>query len=468
MLLWLVVAVELVNEVVRAFGSTDTARADYFPLSAVGVAVIAVAGAVVSAFVLIRGRLTNDQAIWSLAVLALLVTPAVGALANTGLARAPGVSVTSPAVALSLTLAGLGLALGLGDAQPDRARRHLFALIAVVAWLNVLAVVAHYRLGTPAFATAVQGPDQLDAILTNPFSSQGRLAGLLTDADLLGVTMAIGLAFQVRYLAWLATRRRRLLATVLAIVAALPTAGLVWFSYTRWALAAVLVGLLVAALPWQRWRTGWAPWLLGIGCLLAVIVPVATGIWTGVGTTERRTLWQEIHQLFLTSPLFGAGTTSTPAGLPNGQNQLAEAGGQAGWFGIAVLATALLIAAFAGWRARRQDGKAGLAVTITASVVMGFAVVTPWTDYRVLPLAMVVLIATIATSLGLLASTDSDVNVGTFADTSTLPTATGPPQDPAADVEFSAGDADAGWGARGVISTALVVLVAALIIVLVS
>lgn len=105
----------------------------------------------------------------------------------------------------------------------------------------------------------------------------------------------------------------------------------------------------------------------------------------------------------------------------DGQNQLAEAGGQAGWFGIAVLATALLIAAFAGWRARRKDGKAGLAVTITASVVMGFAVVTPWTDYRVLPLAMVVMIATIATSLGLLASTDSDADGGTIADTSTLP-----------------------------------------------
>lgn len=448
-LLWLVVAVEMANAIWSSAIGSGAGSPKEFPLGWVGIAIIGVAGVGVAAFMLIRGHLTNDQAIWSLAVLAALVAPAVGALANTGLARTPNVVVTSPPVAISLALGGLGLALGLSDAEPARVRRHLFALVSVVSWLNVAAVAARYQVGRPAFTSTIQGPDQLDAILTNPFSSVGRLSGLFGLPDLLGVTMAVALAFQVRYLAHLASTGRRWTAALLAVVGALPTAGLLWFSYSRWSLAAVVVGLLIALLPWQRFRDGWPPVLLLAGVVVVMAVPAAIGIWSGIGTTERRTLWREVYQQFQTSPVFGLGSTSTTAGLPNAENQLVESAGQAGWFGIASVLVLVLAAAYAAWRSRRVDGKAGVAVVTTGAVVMGFAVLLPAAADRALPLGLVVLIAVIASSLGLLADPNPAGGVELAPE------------------ELSAGDADAGWSARGVLVTAAVVLIAAAIIALV-
>ena len=138
-------------------------------------------------------------------------------------------------------------------------RRHLFALVSVVSWLNVAAVAARYQVGRPAFTSTIRGPDQLDAILTNPFSSVGRLSGLFGLPDLLGVTMAVALAFQVRYLAHLASTGRRWTAALLAVVGALPTAGLCGSPTRDGPSAAVVVGLLIALLPRQRFRDGWPP-----------------------------------------------------------------------------------------------------------------------------------------------------------------------------------------------------------------
>ena len=265
----------------------------------------------------------------------------------------------------------------------DLRRRLLVGLGWFYGWGSVLVAVSQLVFGGPI--VIVGGDPRYGRWLSAlglPVSDVGSLNGLTPGRIFLAMNCGLLLVYVVRLLLRDRSGWRGWLMPLGLVLA------LGW-SFGRVGLFAAVLGLVGAAVPWQRWRPVW-PFLAAVA-VFALPLGVSRVLTLGKGTTQWRfDLWDKYFGAGIWGP-FGIGPQTPPDPIRgHAHNQLLETLASGGWIGIAGLLAFLFLGFVAAARVAVLDNRATYAVLFGMCAVFASDVVTFAPTFTILNSAFVI------------------------------------------------------------------------------
>lgn len=332
-----------------------------------------------------RGRLTVQQ--WLLVgAVGLWIGAAALSMTVHGLVQDPRFWSVS-AIAVGLAVAGALIPF-------EGLRRLLLALGWFFGWGSVLAGLSDLLLGWP---TVLIGNDprygRWLSMLGLQVGEVPSLNGVTPGRVYVGLTCAVLLVFAVRAAPGLWTW----------VMSAGLVAATVW-SFSRTGLVAMVVGLLVTFIPFERMRT--VAWPLGL-LVVWILLPMTLSVWLRTtAISDGTTRWRfDLWGSYLTNPQvwmpFGIGPMpATPKQADHAHQQLLEALATGGWIGLGGCLAFVVIALWVAVRVVRVDNRATIGVVFVMGSIFQVDVITYSTNYMTLNNAFVLIVATVVSAAG--------------------------------------------------------------------
>ncbi len=356
------------------------------PVGATGLSVLGWSGLVVVMLAIWRGSINPRQ--WQMVA---AVTAWIGSAA---LSMSVHASVQDPrfwAVAASCAaVATAGALIGFG-----LVRRLLLALGWFYGWGSVLVGLSDLMFGWPT--VLIGGDDRYGRWLSMLGVDLGEVAslnGVTPGRVYVGLTCAVLLVFAVR-------AAPGVLTWVMAAGLVLAT---MW-SFSRTGMVAMIVGVLVTLIPFERAKRIW--WPLA-GLLGLMLLPLVLSGWLRSSSiSDGTTVWRfDLWHKYLDEPSvwmpFGIGPKpSSPEYAGHAHQQLLEALAVGGWLGLAGCVTFIVMATWVAVRVSALDNRATVGVLVVMGVIFQVDVVTYSADFAALNNAFILIVAIMLSAAGL-------------------------------------------------------------------
>lgn len=315
-------------------------------------------------YLLLRGGMSRPSQILAWFTFSFFFVPSISNLVLNGVLHRPSLSwgiilATTAAAATLLPSRVVGRAVIMGGGFWGYA--NLMVGLLVATGLSSMPILDP----DPRYSTWLQVLGASDS------SSWGALGGLGADRQMLGATLALFLVVQVRVL----TAKLHYFNVWTEILFVIGVSLALLWTLSRTSLIAVVVGLVVAHLPWRRMGAARATSLLATGLSLLAVVPL-TGLFIsapgGAGTWQWRVdLWSQLFQRPLFLSPFGLGPTQVlPLGATHSHNAVVEITFMAGLLGLLVAGLYLVFVTYVAVSCSSRDSSIAVAV-VTTFVMLG-------------------------------------------------------------------------------------------------
>lgn len=350
-----------------------------------GLAVLAGVGLVVVVLGAWRAEIRGRQ--WRLiAAVALWIGSAAVSMALHGVirdARFGCVTVASVAVAVA------------GAMIPfDVLKRLMFSLGWFFGWGSVLAGLSDLAFGWPTVLIADERYERWMSVVGINAGDLSSLNGVTPGRVYVGLTCAVLLVFSVRAM----PGRWTWMMSAGLVIATL-------WSFSRTGVVAIVVGLLVTLIPFERHRAfGWT--LAGLFAL--ILLPVSSSAWLRLTPiTDGTTVWRfDLWQDYLANPQvwmpFGAGPKPSSVNYADhAHQQFLEALAVGGWLGLAGCVAFVVMAVWVGVRVAGLDNRATIGVVFVMGAIFQVDVLTYSASYMALNNAFILVVAVLVSAAGL-------------------------------------------------------------------
>jgi hypothetical protein len=359
------------------------------PPGAGGLAALGWVGTAVIALVVWRGELNGWQAGLVAAVAAWIGSAAVS-MSIHGLmqdVRYWAVAVGSVAVAAAGALISF-----------TQLRRLMLGLGWFYGWGSVLVGLSDLLIGWPV--VLVPGDPRYGRWLSMLGVDVGDVAslnGVTPGRVYVGLTCAVLLVFAVR-----AVPGRWTWVMSVGLVAAT-----LW-SFSRTGMVAMIVGVLVTLIPFERAKRIWWPLT---GLLGFMLLPLVLSGWLrGSSISDGTTVWRfDLWQRYLADSEvwmpFGIGPKpASPEYAGHAHQQLLESLAVGGWLGLAGCVAFIVLATWVAVRVAALDNRAAVGVLFVMAVIFQVDVVTFSAAYAALNNAYILIVVVILSTAGLAAA----------------------------------------------------------------
>lgn len=350
-----------------------------------GLAVLGWVGLVVIVLGAWRGGINRYQ--WRLiAAVAVWIGSAAASMALHGVmrdARFWHVAIASTAVAVSGALIPF-----------DLMKRLMFGLGWFFGWGSVLAGLGDLVFGWPTVLIGDPRYERWLSVVGINASDLSSLNGVTPGRVYVGLTCAVLLVFAVRAMPG---RWTWIMSAGLVIATA--------WSFSRTGVVAMVVGLLVTLIPFERYRAfGWTL----AGLFAVILLPVSISAWLRTTPiTDGTTVWRfDLWQDYLANPQvwmpFGAGPKPSSVNYADhAHQQFLEALAVGGWLGLAGVVAFVVMAAWVGVRIAGLDNRATIGVVFVMGAIFQVDVLTYSATYMALNNAFILVVAVLVSAAGL-------------------------------------------------------------------